>query len=255
MAVIFNNLIDCAVQRSFIFRSSLIVAVIFISFLIFLHLQSQIGSAQLITPQDSIKYQKQSSYIKEFKVPTDELGLKGITTDPEGNVWFYHSTNNTSTIFMFDPKSEEYRQFDIEGTTAVDNAIINLAGGQLVFDNISNVVWFTDARTNSIGKLDVKSEKVQLFTIPTPNAGPMGIVQSPDKKKIWFTEITGNKIASLDLALIGNTSKNIITEYSILESQGGILGGKGPTLLSFDKEGVLWVTMSYSNDILRNHGR
>ncbi|HZA68457.1 MAG TPA: hypothetical protein VE548_02070 [Nitrososphaeraceae archaeon] len=78
----------------------------------------------------------------------------------------------------------------------------------------------------------------------------MGIVISPDKKMIWFTEITGNKIASLDLTFEGNISKNTITEYSIFESQGGVLGGKGPTLLTFDKRGV-WVTMSYSNDVLR----
>lgn len=251
LVLIFCNLIDCAFQRSLIFHVTLIVILIFLSSLVFSHLQKQIVSAQLITPQDSIKYQKQSEYIKEFKIPMDELGLKGITTDPEGNVWFYHSTNKTSTIFMFDPESKEYRQFDIEGTTTVDNAIINLAGGQLVFDNISNAVWFTDARTNSIGKLEVISEKIQLFPIPTPNAGPMGISLSPDKKKIWFTEITGNKLASLDLTLVGNTSKPIITEYSIFESPGGILGGKGPTLLSFDNKGQLWVTMSYSNDVLR----
>jgi virginiamycin B lyase len=152
---------------------------------------------------------------------------------------------------MFDPKSEEYRQFDVEGATRVDNAIISLAGGQLIFDNTRNAVWFTDARTNSIGKLDVKSEKIQLFSIPTPNAGPMGIVLSPDEKKVWFTEITGNKIASLDLTYDENISNNTITEYSIFESQGGVLGGKGPTLLTFDKRGILWVTMSYSNDILR----
>ncbi|MGH9984109.1 MAG: virginiamycin B lyase family protein [Nitrososphaeraceae archaeon] len=205
----------------------------------------------MITPQDWVKYQKQSSYIKEFKIPLNELGLKGITTDPEGNVWLYHSTNKTSTILMFDPKGKEFRQFDVESTTKTNSAIISLAGGQLVFDNIRSAVWFTDARTNSIGKLDIKSEKIQLFGIPTPNSGPMGIVLSPDKKMIWFTEITGNKIASLDLTYDRNIINNSITEYSIFESQEGALGGKGPTLLTFDKRGVLWVTMSYSNDILR----
>ncbi|MGI0044487.1 MAG: virginiamycin B lyase family protein, partial [Nitrososphaeraceae archaeon] len=144
-----------------------------------------------------------------------------------------------------------FRQFDVEGTTKTNSAIISLAGGQLVFDNIRSAVWFTDARTNSIGKLDIKSEKIQLFSIPTPNSGPMGIVLSPDKKMIWFTEITGNKIASLDLTYDRNIINNSITEYSIFESQEGALGGKGPTLLTFDKRGVLWVTMSYSNDILR----
>lgn len=249
--MIFFNLADCTIQKSLKFHGWLIVSLISLLYIIFLNLHMQIISAQLITPENWIKYQRQSSYIKEFEIPMQELGLKGITTDPYGNIWFYHSTNKTSSILMFHPKTEEYRQFDIGGTTTVDNAIINLAGGQLLFDNTRNAVWFTDARTNSIGKLDVKSEKIQLFSIPTPNAGPMGIVLSPDKKMIWFTEITGNKLASLDPTSDGNISKDIITEYSIFGPQGGVLGGKGPTLLTFDNNGLLWVTMSYSNDILR----
>jgi hypothetical protein len=138
--MIFCNPIDRAIESSLISHRLLIVTLICISCLIFLYSDIQIISAQLITPQDWIKYQKQSSYIKEFKIPLNELGLKGITTDPEGNVWLYHSTNKTSTILMFDPNSKEYRQFDVEGATRVDNSIISLTGGQLIFDDTRNAV-------------------------------------------------------------------------------------------------------------------
>ncbi|HJT47876.1 MAG TPA: hypothetical protein VJ729_06800, partial [Nitrososphaeraceae archaeon] len=238
-----------------IFLFSLIIAslVIFSSFLSasssFLSLLQLAKAQGPITLKDLVTYSRQSSFIKEFPVPLPERGLKGIATDSQGNAWFYHSTNKSSTIIKLDIASNKFTQYNVGGNTTVDNFIINLAGGQILYDNSRNVFWFTDARTNSIGKLDVNnssssnnnttnSSKVELFSIPTPKAGPMGIVLSPDGKSIWFAEITGDKIASLD------TISNKITEYPTGENTG-------PTFLTFDNKGVLWVTMSYSHNILR----
>ncbi len=131
-----------------------------------------------------------------------------------------------------------FTKYTILGNTTVDGAIINLAGGQLLFDNISNIIWFTDARTNSLGKLDIESSKIELFSIPTNNSGIMGLAFSPDKKVVWFTEIIGNKIGSLDIE-----SKKI-TEYPTGDNSG-------PTFLTFDSKGVLWITLSYANSILK----
>jgi streptogramin lyase len=199
---------------------------------------SQLGDQTLT--KDMITYSKQSNFIKEFKIPNNiqELGLKGITVDSEGNVWFYHATNKTSTVIKFNPQNENFTQYDVKGKTVVDNAIINLAGGQLIFDSKRSIVWFTDARTNSIGKLDTENGKIELVSIPTLNSGPMGITLSPDGKNVWFTEITGNKISSLDV------KSNRIFEYPTGEESG-------PTFLTFDSTGILWVTQSYSNNILQ----
>ena len=194
--------------------------------------------AQSITLEDMITYNLQSNFIKEFQIPLKELGLKGTVVDSQGNAWLYHSTNKTSIIMKLEPETGKFTSYDIEGDTIVDTPIINLAGGQLVSDNTRNVIWFTDARTNSIGKLDIQNGKIELVKIPTPKAGPMGITLSSDGKNIWFTEIIANKIAKLDV-----DSKRI-TEYLTGEETG-------PTLLTFDKEGILWVTQSYSNNILR----
>jgi virginiamycin B lyase len=192
--------------------------------------------------EELVTYTRQSNFIKEFEIPIiEERGLKGITTDSQGNAWFYHSTNKTSTIIKLeledDNNNKTFTSYNIEGNTVVDSPIINLAGGQLVFDNGRNLVWFTDARTNSIGKLDVNSGKIELIDIPTPQSGPMGIVLSPDSKNIWFAEITGDKIASLDI------ESNKILEYPTGKNSG-------PTLLTFDSKGILWVTLSYSRNIL-----
>jgi streptogramin lyase len=212
----------------------------------------QHANAQVLGPEDLVTYSSRSNFIKEFKVPLQELGLKGITTDADENVWFYHSTNQSSTIFVFNITTQQFKQYGIEGKTLVDPAIINLAGGQITYDDTKGAIWFTDARTNSIGSLDIKSGKIKLYNIPTPNSGPMGIVLSPNRNEVWFTEITGDKLGKIEIESTSNSeniSCNVITEYPVFEQSKG--QSSGPTLLTFDNEGVLWVTMSYSHNILR----
>jgi streptogramin lyase len=210
------------------------------------------ANAQVFGPGDLVTYSTQSNFIKEFKVPLEELGLKGITTDADENVWFYHSTNQSSTILVLNITTQQFKQYAIEGKTLVDPAIINLAGGQVIYDNTRNAIWFTDARTNSIGNLDIKRGIIKLYDIPTQNSGPMGIVLSPDENEVWFTEITGNRLGKIDIESTRNSeniTSNVIKEYPVFEQPRG--QSTGPTLLTFDNKGVLWVTMSYSHDILR----
>jgi streptogramin lyase len=78
-----------------------------------------------------ITYSKQSNFIKEFDIPNNiqELGPKGITTDSDGNAWFYHATGQTTKIIKFEPENENFTQYNVGRKTVDDNTIINLAGG------------------------------------------------------------------------------------------------------------------------------
>jgi streptogramin lyase len=189
---------------------------------------------------DFVKYQYQSDFIKEFEIPvinTNETGLKGITTDSKNNVWFYHNTNTSSTIIEFNPINNTFTKYPIAKETNVDTAITNLAGGQIIYDETRNLIWFSDARTNSLGKLNITDKQIDLYNIPTSNSGIMGITLSPDNKSIWFAEIIGNSIGNFDI------ETNNIFEYPTGHSTG-------PTLLTFDHDGFLWSSLSYSNEIL-----
>lgn len=184
-----------------------------------------------------LTYSKQSNFIKEIPFPTEEYGLRGITTDKNGNAWIYYATKNSSLISKFDPITEEFSKFDITKMTKTQDVIINLSGGHVVYDELRDTLWFTDARTNSIGKFDIENEQMNTIDIPTENSGPMGIILSSDNSKIWFTELSANKFASLDI----NT--NEIIEYPIKADSG-------PSFLAFDESGSLWIALSYSNSML-----
>ncbi|MGA9927895.1 MAG: hypothetical protein WBP96_04765, partial [Nitrososphaeraceae archaeon] len=190
--------------------------------------------------QEFVTYQKHSNFIREFNLPAsiDKQGLKGITTDSQGNPWFYDQTNKSSMIMKYTLANDTFNFYSVDGKTVTDNPVINLAGGQLIYNEKRNIIWFTDARINALGSFDIQSGKIVLYRIPTNNSGIMGVILSPDNKTIWFTEIIGNKIGSLD-----------IESNSMVEFPTGDL--TGPTLLAFDSRGELWVTMSYSNSVLK----
>ena len=199
------------------------------------------GQLQQQSEIDYIQYQYQSDVIKEFEIPVinnNETGLKGITTDSKDNVWFYYNTNTSSAIIEFNVVNNTFTKYPILKKTNVDNAITNLAGGQIIYDKTRNMIWFSDARTNSLGRLNITDKQIDLYNIPTNNSGIMGITLSPDNKSIWFAEIIGNNIGSFDI------ESNYILEYPTGMSTG-------PTLLTFDNEGFLWSSLSYSNEILR----
>lgn len=219
-------------------------------FLIYFHIDEfpfnlSIKNIQGQLPQqqqtDYIQYHYQSDLIREFEIPVinnNETGLKGITTDSKDNVWFYHNTNTSSVIIEFNPVNNTFTKYPILNKTNVDSAITNLAGGQIIFDETRNLIWFSDARTNSLGRLNITDKQIDLYNIPTNNSGIMGITLSPDNQSIWFTEIIGNNIGSFD-----------IESNNILEYPTGM--STGPTLLTFDNDGFLWSSLSYSNEILR----
>ena len=227
---------------SILIEFPLLILLIIFAFSLVIHESSSQPSSISIpidSDQQMVTYQKESNFIHEFDVPNlKEKGLKGIVIDSDGNPWFYHQTNKTSTLIRFNPLNNLFSSYPIEGTTVTDNSIINLGGGQLIYDEKRKSIWFTDARLNALGRIDTQSGKIGIHKIPTNNSGVMGLALSPDGNSIWFTEIIGNNIGSFDI------NSKTIKEYPTGEFTG-------PTLLAYDSNGQLWVTMSYSSSILK----
>ncbi len=212
-------------------------ALFLLSVILFSFLSFSSVFAQEISNDEFVTYSKKSNFIKEISIPVDDFGLRGITTDKNGNVWIYHATQNASSIFKFDPVTEKFSNFDILKKTNTKDVIVNLSGGHIIYDEPRNMVWFTDARTNSIGKFNIENQQIDTINIPTENSGPMGLILSPDNSKIWFTELSSDKFASLDI------TTNEIKEYKIKEDSG-------PISLAFDEKNSLLITLAYSNSVL-----
>ncbi|MFB5628190.1 MAG: hypothetical protein ACE5R5_08340, partial [Nitrosarchaeum sp.] len=126
-----------------------LTGLLFLSAILFSFLSYEDVFAQGMSNDEFITYVKKSNFIKEISIPIDGFGLRGITTDKTGNAWIYHGTQNSSSILKFDPVSEQFSNFEILKKSNTQDVIVNLSGGHVIYDETRNVIWFTDARTNS----------------------------------------------------------------------------------------------------------
>jgi virginiamycin B lyase len=126
-----------------------------------------------ITPQGQIT---------EFPIPTFDSFPDGITTGPDGALWFTENTgNNIGRITT----SGHITEFPIPTPNSRSIGIRTGLDGNL---------WFTEQIGQKIGRITPKG---RITEFPLPNAGnPVWITLGPDGA-MWFTEVSGQRIGRI----------------------------------------------------------
>jgi virginiamycin B lyase len=194
--------------------------------------------------------------ITEYSTPTKGTYLEGITTGPDGALWFAESAvgkiariTTSGTINEYDLPSGG-RPITI--TAGPDGAlwfagtcIGRITTGGVVTDypvcgtygiatGPDGALWFTEDSDNKVGRITT-SGIVTEYVVPTANSDPSDIVAGPDGA-MWFVENFGNKIGRI-------TMQGDITEFAVPRvGIGGITNGP---------DGALWFTSKYGNYIER----
>jgi len=157
----------------------------------------------------------------EFPTPTANSNPPGITTGPDGALWFTEYNNigriTTAGVITEFPLSPPDGPLGI--TTGPDGAL-----------------WFSD-QTGSIGRITTAGVITEFPLPPNPptylNKGPRGITTGPDGA-VWFTECTPTHIGFCVNSNIGRiTTAGVITEFPIGNVSSGITTGP---------DGALWFT-------------
>ena len=181
----------------------------------------------------------QSSYIREFHVPTTHSAPLAITVDEKGEVWFTES--NASKLGMFNPVNQNFREFqvpwigDMWGIAADPRGYIWLTqysgkgnvnpGGSIAAGGSGRIIQFNIGTGNFTSIL-----------VPTNSSFPMRL-KSDQGGRVWFTEFLGNKIGMYD------PSSMLMREYQIPTNSSGA------TDLTFDYHGNLWFSESYARQL------
>ncbi|MGH7484629.1 MAG: virginiamycin B lyase family protein, partial [bacterium] len=122
--------------------------------------------------------------VKEFATPTRTSGpgattldieTNGITSGPDGNLWFTENNNGAGQIGRCTPKGA-ITEFPVHG--GEPTSITKGPDGNL---------WFTDNSFNNAIGVITPSGVVKEYTIPTAYSGPSSIVSGPDRN-LWFIE-------------------------------------------------------------------
>ncbi len=147
---------------------------------------------------------------------------------PDGAIFFVGQTGNY--IARLDPKSGEFKKYEVDPGTNPHNLIVNAKGEvwysgnrngmigmldpatgkitrypvpdstvrdphTLIFDAKGNI-WFTAQQTQAVGHLDTKTGKYRIVKFP-PRSNPYGIVLN-SKGVPWFNLFATDKIGTID---------------------------------------------------------
>ena len=200
-----------------------------------------------------------ASAITEYNIPSGSNSI-GITSGPDGNLWFAEhtiakigkiTTNGTITEYDVPNGASPYGitsgpdgnlWFTEEGGDTIDKITTNGTVTKYFIPSLSSPypyaitsgpdgnLWFTEAAANKIGKITTGGTITE-YNIPTLNGEPEGITSGPDGN-LWFTEAAANKIGKI-------TPSGMFTEYAV-PNNTSIPGS--PVSITSGPDGNLWFT-------------
>ena len=174
------------------------------------------------TEQDSSQVARitPNGVITEFRTPTFSFPYD-ITPGPDGNVWFTEGATGQIGFITPDGRITEIKFSDFDASSGITTGP-------------DGNIWFTDVTGNNIWRLDLVTQALTMFPVPTPGAFPNDITTGGDGN-LWFTEPIG-KIGRI-------TPDGVITEFGddlgIVYSIAG-----GP-------DGNVWFTVRFTPQVGR----
>jgi virginiamycin B lyase len=129
--------------------------------------------------------------IKDYPLPDPKGDPHGITTTPDGDVWWAETSG--FSLGRIDPKTGEMTRY------AMDSSGQAKGRGNTPDADSKGNVYYTAIAGSLIGKWDVRTGKTKVWPTPTADAGAYGM--SVDRNdKVWFAEYRKCKVAMFDPA-------------------------------------------------------
>lgn len=192
------------------------------------------GNKMIVTDLQSGESQMidQPLSTREFKPDSNTYTGKSVQPGPHslalGDNALWYTTNATSSeIGVFDANSRKWLTSYTLPPEAQYPHTIRI--------DQENIVWFTVAVSEHIGRLDPKTGDITLIDAPNPRpigipagTSPYGIDIHPLNGQVWYARLFGDRIGYVDPKTLE------ITEYDSPV--------KGPRRLRFDAKGSMWLT-------------
>lgn len=124
---------------------------------------------------------KNSGEATVLEPPTPGQGARRVWSDSRGRIWT--SEWNAGQLAVFDPESEEWREWALPGDRPQPYAI---------YVDEQDIVWLSDFGANALVRFDPAQETFQLFPIPTDGAAVRQILGR--QGEIWGAESATDKL-------------------------------------------------------------
>ena len=158
-----------------------------------------------------------------FDLPTKESAPTGITSGPDGAMWFTEYAADKIGRITNAGKITEFGLDKDSGPTSI-------------VTGTDGALWFTMQDGNAIGRITT-SGTVSRFALPNANSKPTDITVG-EAGNLWFTESAGNKIGRMSI-------KGLLAEFGLPTANAGL------DQITLGADGQLWFTESLTNRIGR----
>ncbi len=155
------------------------------------------------------------TFFVEYRVPSLNVGIAGMTVAPDGTLWFTES--NVAKIGQVIPGGI-VTELSLPSTASQPTAITVGPDGN---------VWYTDPGLNVIGRVNLDNLAVTEFPIPSAPGGLPNHIASGSDGNLWYTATRANKVGRV-------TPQGVITEFDLA-------GIEEPGALTQGHDGNLWV--------------
>lgn len=168
----------------------------------------------VIEQSDAVDVFKHDGSILEsfgsYTMPED-LELSSITSIPAPNAAVIYSTLSEAQIVRR-TMAGDLRRFDL--SASVENAIYGLTYNQFGY------AWFAVPDQHRLGKLNLTTGSVALYTPPGANARPGDTTLGPDGN-LWFSEYQVGYVGRL------NTTTGVFKQFNVGKTGAITVGGDG----------------------------
>ena len=166
--------------------------------------------------------------LTEYPIPTLSSIPYGITTGPDGALWFTETGSAGNKIGRI-TTAGAITEYELSTPGSAPDGITTGPDGAL---------WFVESGSNKIGRITTAGVITE-FAIPTPNSEAIGITTGPDGA-LWFTECLGATIAQGYRVNIGRiTTAGAVSEYPLFS---GSFSTPCPYGITTGPDGALWFT-------------
>jgi streptogramin lyase len=204
----------------------------------------------------------------DYPIPSAKSAPGGITTGPDGNIWFTEYgrgnvakvttsgvlteyatptpnsgpvditvgpdgnlwfTENTANRVAKVTTSGSFTEYPVPTRT-------NGSGAYGIVTGPDGNLWFTETDTNKVAKVSTSGVFTE-YLVPTDSSGPLDIAVGPDRN-LWFIERDANQVAKV-------TRKGVITEYQIPSADSSMQG------IVAGRDGKMWITEGSVNKVAK----
>ena len=125
---------------------------------------------------------------KLWSTPWDGTRPRDPFADQQGHVWFVGQVGNY--VARLDPKSGEFKRYDIEEGTHPHNLVVDAKG----------MVWFTGNANGRIVRLDPATGKLTNYAMPDPKVRDPHTMTFDKNGDAWFTAQGAGVVGKLTTA-------------------------------------------------------